>query len=340
VGSFLVRRVLFAATLVVAVSVIAFCIFGISFDPGFNFYAAGSPEGIRAHKVLDAHYHLKDPILSRYWRWAKGVVSNHSFGNTVSTDVGGSPMRVQSDGEPITPIVLQAFEVTAVMVGVSLILVTIFSSVIGSIGAQRRRYRTDVWARGLGYLGAAVPTFLIADLLRRWMLPHSTVVFRNGQYEAESTTTWLQPGPPHHGVESWTQHLVLPTFALALGLIGIYARYIRSSMVVSLNQPYVTVARAKGLPERRVYLRHALRNSLVPFTALVSLEMGAVIGASLAADGVFAAGGLASAFLRAVGNADPFLLTAIFTTTALLVVGFAFLGDLLIGLLDPRLRAA
>jgi ABC-type dipeptide/oligopeptide/nickel transport system permease component len=249
-------------------------------------------------------------------------------------------MHVQSDGEPITPIVLKSFEVTAVMVGVSLILVTIFSSLIGSIGAQRRRYRTDVWARGVGYLGAAVPTFLIADLMRRWMLPHSTVVFRNGQYESESTTTWLQPGPPQHGIESWTQHLVLPTFALALGLIGIYARYIRSSMIVSLNQPYVTVARAKGLSERRVYTRHALRTSLVPFTALVSLEMGAVIGSSLAADGVFGAGGLASAFLQAVGNADPFLLTAIFTTTAILVVGFAFLGDLLIGMLDPRLRAA
>jgi peptide/nickel transport system permease protein len=110
-------------------------------------------------------------------------------------------------------------------------------------------------------------------------------------------------------------------------------------MLVSLNQPYVAVARAKGLPERRVYIRHALRNSFIPFTALLSLEMGAVIGASLAADGVFGAGGLASTFLSAVGNADPFLLTAIFTTTAILVVGFAFLGDLVIGALDPRVRA-
>jgi len=122
------------------------------------------------------------------------------------------------------------------------------------------------------------------------------------------------------------------------GLIGIYARYVRTSMILQFGQPYITVARAKGLPERQVVVRHALRNSLVPFTSLLSIEMGGVIGASLAADGVFGTGGLASAFLQAVGDADPFLLTAIFTVTALIVCVFAFVGDIVVGTLDPRMR--
>ena len=99
-----------------------------------------------------------------------------------------------------------------------------------------------------------------------------------------------------------------------------------------LGQPYVTVARAKGLTERRLLIRHVLRAGLLPFVALLSLEMGAVIGASIAVDAVFGSGGLASVFLSALGRADPFELTAILVVSALIVCGFAFLGDWLVAL--------
>jgi binding-protein-dependent transport system inner membrane component len=91
-------------------------------------------------------------------------------------------------------------------------------------------------------------------------------------------------GPPTGGFLDWFRHMTLPAVALALGLVGIDSRYVRTAMLVSLGEQYATVARAKGLSERRVVFRHALRNSLVPFTSLLSLEMGGVIGASLAAD--------------------------------------------------------
>jgi peptide/nickel transport system permease protein len=337
VWAYLLRRVVYALSLVLAVSFTAYCIFGISFDPGFGFLAAPDHLSHVKYHYMHRVYHLDDPIVSRYWRWLTGVL-RHGFGNTASTDIGGSPMQVLSPGLPITPIVLRALEVTSVMVGFSLVLVSLGSALIGSLGAQRRRARGDLWASGLAYLGAAAPTFLVADLLRKAFVPHIQYVFSNGFYRLQSTSTWLQVGPPEHGLQSWAQHLILPTFALSLGLIGIYARYIRSAMVVQVGQPYVTVARAKGLPEWRVIVRHALRNSLVPFTSLLSIEMGGVIGASLAADGVFGTGGLASAFLQAVGNADPFLLTAIFTMTAAIVCLFAFVGDIVVGLLDPRMR--
>lgn len=335
--AYLLRRFVFAASLVVAVSFVAFCIFGISFDPGWPFLASPAHYSHVQWHYQHRVYHLDDPILSRYWRWLSSFV-HHGFGNTVTSDIGGTPMHLLDNGQPITPIVLRALEVTSIMVGCSLVFVSIGSSLIGSLGAQRHRLRGDLTARGLAYLGAAAPTFLVADLLKKVFVPHVRYVFVDGFYRQQSTTTWLQVGPPQHGIASWTQHLILPTFALALGLVGIYARYIRSAMVVQFGQPYVTVARAKGLPELSVVVRHALRNSLVPFTSLLSLEMGGVIGASLAADGVFGTGGLASAFLQAVGKSDPFLLTAIFTTTAAIVCLFAFLGDFAVGLLDPRLR--
>jgi peptide/nickel transport system permease protein len=132
--------------------------------------------------------------------------------------------------------------------------------------------------------------------------------------------------------------MTLPCVALALGLVGVYARYIRSSMLESLQQQYVVVARAKGVPEWRVLLKHALRNSLIPFTSVLSLEFGAIIGASLAVDAVFSLGGLASAFLSALGQADPFQLTALVICVSVVVTMFMLLSDLLAGWLDPRAR--
>ena len=88
--------------------------------------------------------------------------------------------------------------------------------------------------------------------------------------------------------------MTLPAIALALGLVGVYTRYIRSSMLVALSQPYAVVARAKGLSEGRVVVRHALRNSLIPFVSALSLEIGAIVGASMAADWVFSMGGVAT----------------------------------------------
>jgi peptide/nickel transport system permease protein len=134
--------------------------------------------------------------------------------------------------------------------------------------------------------------------------------------------------------------MTLPAVALALGLVGVYSRYIRSSMLVALSQPYAVVARAKGLSEGRVVVRHALRNSLIPFVSALSLEIGAIVGASMAADWVFSMGGVASLTIGALGRADPFEMTAVVITLSLIVIVFMTLADLVVGWLDPRARLA
>lgn len=331
-AAYFVRRLASTVSVVAAVSLAAFVGFGLSLDPSYPL--AFQP---RSRAVVQAYYHLQDPILSRYWRWFSGLF-HHGFGQAVSTDVGGSPPTLQSLGLPIGPQLWHAAEVTLALLGLALLFVVVGAGFVGVFASQRRRYRADIGVRALTYLGSAVPTFLIGDLLLRVISPHYTSSFVVGKgFVISSTNGWFLIGEPSGGVVDWLRHLFLPAAALALGLIGIYARYLRSAMATELTRPYITVARAKGLPERRVLIRHALRNSLVPVTALLTLDIGAVVGASIAADGVFNTGGLASVFLGALGHADPFQLTAIVVVSAIIVCGLTLGGDVLVGLLDPRI---
>ena len=333
-GVYVVRRLLLTASVVLAVSLVSFVGFGLSFDPSFPLIFKPTE-----HAFVRAYYHLNEPILERYWRWL-AALPRHGFGTTVSTDVSGTiPPHLESPGAPIGPFILHAAANTMELVGSALLLVIVGSVVVGAVSAHRQRFRADVSVRFLAYLGAAVPTFLIGDLLRRAIIGQETFVVIGGHYLLSSHGGWFLMGPTTGGFVDWVKHMTLPAVTLALGLIGIYSRYIRTSMITTLSQPYVTVARAKGLSEQRVLVRHVLRNSLIPFVSLLSLEIGGVIGASLAADGVFNTGGLASAFLGALGNSDPFALTALFVTTAVVVSAFTFAGDMLVGVLDPRVRS-
>lgn len=132
--------------------------------------------------------------------------------------------------------------------------------------------------------------------------------------------------------------MTLPVFALAIGLIGVYARYLRSALLVNLSMQYATAARAKGLSESRVVAVHALRNSVAPFVSSQALEIGAIVGASLAADLIFGIGGLASFTVQALSQSDPFTLTAVVVTLSAFVMVFVTLADLLVAWLDPRAR--
>ena len=331
-GAYLVRRLLLAALVVLTVSFAAFVGFGLSFDPAYALIGAN----YRGFLLVESHYHLHDPILSRYWLWLTGFF-HHGFGTTISTDVGGAPPRFQSYGFPIWPVVWNATKITAELMGAALVLIVAGSTFVGTVAAERRRFRLDVSTRAFAYLAAGIPTFLVGDLIQRAVLPHISYSFVVGKgVQAHSTGSWFVLGAPLGGFVDWLQHMTLPILALAISMIGVYARYIRSSMIVELHQPYVTVARAKGLPERRVVVRHALRNALVPFASLLSLEIGGVVGASIAVDAVFNTGGLASTFLGALAQSDPFFLTALLFMTAVVVTVFAFLGDVLVGFLDPR----
>jgi ABC-type dipeptide/oligopeptide/nickel transport system permease component len=134
--------------------------------------------------------------------------------------------------------------------------------------------------------------------------------------------------------------LIVPTIALATSFVGLYARFVRSSLLVALAAPYTTTARAKGLPERRVVLRHALRNSLALYVSAVLLEFGSVFGAAMVVDYIFKLGGIGELFIRLIGSQsiDPSAVQLVIVVTAAIVLATSLLADLAVIWLDPRVR--
>lgn len=317
--AYAVRRVLFTLSMVWAISFGAFVSFGLSFDPTFQLSLCTTQDCRRQREELVAQFHLHDPILERYWLWLKSL-PGEGFGHTVFWfgRIGAGQTTDTSIGPQLWP----AAWVTAQLIAVSLVLVVAMSVLVGVVSARRPGSVLDTLLRFVAYVSWSLPTFLVGALVWRWLGPKG----------------WFDTGAPGGGFVQWVRQMTLPALTLSLGLIGVYSRYVRSAMLVSLRQPYTVVARAKGLSERRVLLRHALRNSLIPFVSVLSLEFAAVVGASLATDYVFDMGGLALYFLRSLGQADPFAMTAILVVIGGIVAVFVLLADLAVGWLDPRAR--
>lgn len=134
-------------------------------------------------------------------------------------------------------------------------------------------------------------------------------------------------------------HLFLPTISLMLISFAGYTRYARGGMLETMNQDYIRTARAKGLPERTVVVRHAFRNSLIPITTIVAADVGALIGGAIITERIFAFSGMGALFIKGLNAGDPNPVMAYFIVVAIFAITFNFLADLAYSLLDPRVRA-
>jgi peptide/nickel transport system permease protein len=260
-------------------------------------------------------------------------------------------------GQSVQEQVWPAFVHTGALLGATAVVVAVLSLLLGTLAATRAGTALDGLLRAFSYAAWAVPSFVLGLMLQsavswgqsrsgvRWLelsgWPGSCI--GQGGYSFPCAATG---GALHHAVEI-VRHLVVPTLALAVAFVGLHSRYLRSSLLVSLSMPFTTTARAKGLSERRVVLRHALRNSLATFTSALLLDFGAIFGAAMAIDWVFRLNGLGTLFIAevaGVGSGDsprylnPYAIESLLATAAVLVVGSSVLAELVVLRLDPRTR--
>jgi peptide/nickel transport system permease protein len=326
--SFLLRRVLLAFGVLLAVSLGTFVFFATKFVPTCS--GSGQPIGGSVSHAASA-----------YFRWLKGVPSGGVTRDACGNDIGSPTWH--SLGH------------TATLLGATGLLVVVLSLLLGVIAAARAGSLLDLSLRAFSYLTWAIPPFLVALLLQsalHWV--GSRYGVRPFALEGWPGQCALIGGPSInscaagvpsaggglHFAFSLLRHLTLPAVALALAFIGLHSRYLRSSLLIALHAPYTTTARAKGLPERTVVLRHALRNSLATFTSALLLDFGAIFGAALAIDFVFRLNGLGMLFLYEIQNQNinPYAVQLLLVVTAAMVLFASLLSELAVSWLDPRVR--
>ena len=310
---YVVGRVLSIALVLALISLIVFT--AIHILPGsaatliLGEYA--TPESLRA---LEQELGLDRPLAIQYLDWVGGVVTG---------DWGYSLAMKQ----PVTTIVGLRLENTAILAACTLAAVVVIGIPLGAVAAVRRGRWLDLTILTGSYLGISVPEFVTGMVL----------IFAL----AGPRLRWLPTGdyvPLAAGLRPWLAHLVLPVTTLTLVLLAHVVRQTRSGLVDALASPYVRTARLKGASERRIVVRHALRNGLLPAVTVIALDLGYLMGGIVVVEEVFAYPGIGRLIVYAIQNRDvPLLQVSILIVAATYALA-NFGADLLYAWLDPRIR--
>ncbi len=273
--------------------------------------------------ALRARYGLDQPVTSQFASFVRGLARG---------DLGVSIEY----GRPVTALLAERLPATVLLGGSVLLLNFTVGLWLGVRQAVRRGRREDRWLTTASLVGYAMPSFWLG-LVLAWLVGIKLRLLP----AAGMHDPLLSPdaGLPAHLVDV-LRHLILPVLTLSVVSIAATMRYQRTAMLEVLNLPYITTARAKGLPEREVTWRHAWRNALFPVITLFGLWLPILVTGSVFVEAVFAWPGLGSLAASAVWGRDyPVLMGASLLVAALVVAG-GFLTDIAYALLDPRVRLA
>ena len=309
---YIARRLLFVVLVLVAVSMLVFGITAL-LPANVAYLILGPfapPEQVRA---LELKLGLTDPIWQQYVRWAGGFLSGNLGESTLMN-------------RPIGPLLMEAVGRSMMLTGASFVLIAVIGVGLGIAAALRHGRALDHGISIGTYLGIAVPEFFWAIIV--------IIVFA-------AWLGWLPASgyePLSAGFTVWAVHLIAPTMTLVFGHLAHVSRLTRSSMIEVLQSPYVTAARAKGLPERVVIMHHALRNALLPTITVLALDFGRLMGGIVVVETIFAYPGLGRLIVFSIQNRDlPTLQAAILVVAAVYALA-SLLADLLYARLNPKIR--
>lgn len=268
-----------------------------------------------AIEAVETKLGLKDPLAVQYGRW---------FSNLIRGDFGQSLIMER----PIGPVLSEALGRSAILACLSFVLVASAGILLGVIAAVRKNRPVDHAVSVFSYLGISVPEFF-------WGIAFILVFAR--------FLGWLPSAgysPLDEGLWSWFSRLIGPTLTLTFTLIAHVSRLTRSSMLETLRSRYVLAARAKGLPERVILFRHALRNALLPTITVLAIDVGWLFGGIVVVETVFAFPGLGRLVAFAIERRDlPLIQATLLVITAIYCLA-NLAADLLYAALNPRIRYA
>ena len=297
------RQIVQLAVVIVGISMLAFAILHVIGDPVTLLLPqnAGKEEYERYKKLLG----LDKPIYVQYWKFASRAVQG-DFGKSWYADT------------PAFKLVLERMPPTLYLTTAGLVTALLIALPLGILAALKQHSFVDSLCTMAAVAGQAMPIFWLGIML--------IIIF--------AVQLRLLPAS---GYGTW-QHFLMPAFTLGAFLAPITMRLVRSGVIEIMNMEYIKTARAKGLAERLVVIKHAFRNACIPVITVLGLQFGQLLGGAVITETVFAWPGVATLTVDAIRNQDFPVVQCAVVLLALIIVAVNFLVDMIVGLIDPRIR--
>jgi peptide/nickel transport system permease protein len=313
---YIIRRLLIAIPSLLGISVILFSVLAMAPGDPFEELATNPAIPPEIRQALRAKFGLDDPVWQRYLHWLTAMVQGDwgfSFQSRMDVD----------------KLILQRLPVTLIVIGASQLLAISVAIPVGVLAAIKPYSIFDQIASTFAMIGFSLPTFftgLVLILVFSIQLDWLPFVYR-----ADINAT---------GWAFYWEHIkqsIMPVIVLGLAQAGTLVRFMRSSVLDVIRLDYVTTARSKGIGERKVLVRHVVRNAMIPVVTLVALQLPAVFGGAIVTEQIFRVPGIGSLLIAAILANDTPVVMGVTFVFACLVVLFNLIADVLYGWLDPRI---
>jgi len=317
--TYIMRRILYSIPVLIISTFLIFTFVSLAGDPTANIRQ--NPQfSVITYNNLQHKYHLDRAIPVRYWFWVEDAAT-HKLGTSLVTSQPIWPDIRRTAGHSLQVIFIA--EILALILGVS----------VGIFSAIRQYSVFDYFFTGFSFLGYAMPTFWLALLLQ--------ILFVD-IYLKFNVRIFYTAGLNNPGYGTWSldrlQHIGLPVITLTIISFALYSRYMRASMLDVINTDYVRTARAKGLPENKVIIRHVFRNALIPIATIAALNFGGLVGGAIVTESIFSLDGMGYYFIQKLGLLDIYAVMGWLLVVSVSLIVFNLIADILYGYLDPRIR--
>jgi len=311
-GRYLIRRILISIVTLIAISMIVYSILYLAPGDPLGGLATNPNVSPEQRERIRESWGLNDPLYIQYFKWAQAYFFEFDWGQSITSRV------------PVKDYVFDRLGVTLQIFGTAYLIGVAIAIPVGVISAIKQYSWFDNIATTFAFIGFSIPTFfsgLLLILLFSVQLDWLPFVY-------DSTAT------------GWTmvKQCIMPVTVLALFSAAQLTRFVRASMLETIHQDYVRTARAKGLKERLVVLKHIMRNAMIPVITIIALQIPAVVGGAVITEQIFRIPGIGRALIDGISSKDVPVVMAITFGVSILVVVFNVIADIVYAWLDPRIK--
>jgi peptide/nickel transport system permease protein len=333
--AFIVRRLIAAVFLLIIVSIVIFAIFfilpklGGQTNYGLATQYVGRNPTRSAVLQMEAQLGLNRPLYLQYWHYLKAIVVGETYGSGSTATYCPPPCFGYSfkNQQPVWPMMVSDIPVTLSLAIGAAVLWLVGGVTIGVISALRRGSIVDRLSMGVALAGVSLPIFF-TGLVSLELFSYKWPVFPNVQYIPITQDPLL-----------WAKNLILPWICLAFLYAALYARLTRAGMLETMGEDYIRTARAKGLPEHTVIVKHGLRAALTPIVTIFGLDLGLLLGGAIITEYTFSLHGLGLFTIEAINNQDFPEIMGVVMLAAFFIVIANMIVDILYAVVDPRVRS-